>query len=72
MIVMMAGDASSLELWSAKSQQQVIKLVKKGDFKIKCFDAKDGYIAYTDAQDTQIFHFAHDSLILRKISTSIC
>lgn len=49
---MMAGDASSLELWSAKSQQQVIKLVKKGDFKIKSFDAKDGYIAYTDAQDT--------------------
>jgi DNA-binding transcriptional regulator/RsmH inhibitor MraZ len=52
MIVMMAGDANSLELWSAKSHQQVIKLVKKGDFKIKCFDAKDGYIAYTDAQDT--------------------
>lgn len=52
MIVMMAGDASSLELWSAKSQQQVIKLIKKGDFNIKCFDANYGYIAYTDAQDT--------------------
>ena len=49
MIVMMAGDANSIELWSAKSQQEAIRLVKKGDFKIKCFDAKNGYIAYTDA-----------------------
>lgn len=70
--MVMAGDANSLELWSAKSHQQVIKLVKKGDFKIKCFDAKDGYIAYTDAQDTQLFHFSHESLILKKVSTSIC
>jgi hypothetical protein len=49
MIVMMAGDSSLLEVWSAKSQQQIIKIVKKGDFKINHFVAKNGYIAYTDA-----------------------
>lgn len=35
----------------------MLKIVKKGDFKLKDFAVQSGFIAYTDAKDTQIFKF---------------
>lgn len=50
----------------------MLRIVKKGDYKIRDFDCADGYIAYSDAVDTQVFKFDPESLMLKKVSTQIC
>jgi hypothetical protein len=51
-VVMLNGDGQSISLWSSVTQRELIKIVKKGDYKIKTCAAYQGYIAYSDAQDT--------------------
>ena len=69
LLVVLSGCGTTLELWSIKSQQCILKIVKKGDYKIRDFDCSDGLIAYSDAVDTQVFKFDTESLLLKKVST---
>lgn len=69
---MLSGSGSEISLWSTKSTKEVLKIQKKGDFKIREFAVQNGYIAYTDSVDTQIFKFDLDSLVLKKVSSLIC
>ena len=69
LLVVLSGCGTTLELWSIKSQQCILKIVKKGDYKIRDFDCSEGLIAYSDAVDTQVFKFDTESLLLKKVST---
>lgn len=46
--------------------------MKKGEYKIRDFTASNNIIAYTDAIDTQLFHFDPETLKLKKLTTQIC
>jgi hypothetical protein len=50
----------------------VLRVEKKNDYNIKDFSLSGSYFAYTDAKDTQVFHFDHETLMLRKVSAQIC
>jgi hypothetical protein len=50
----------------------VLRVEKKNDFNIKDFALEGSYFAYTDAKETQVFHFDEQTLMLRKVSAQIC
>lgn len=69
---MLSGEATELQVWNIRSSSEVLKIQKKGDFKINTFTVKDGFIAYSDSVDTQVFHFDQESLVLKKVSRLLC
>ena len=52
LLVLLNGSGRQLDIYSAKSQQLVLELQKKGDVLIKDFSVAGHLIAYTDCQDT--------------------
>jgi len=58
-LVMLTGQGQSLEVFSVKSAKQLLRLDKKGDFGIKCFDVYSSlpqtathFVVYSDGLDT--------------------
>lgn len=58
-LTMLNGSGHSIDIYSLKSKKQILRIDKKGDFGMKCFDqgclTDDGnevVIIYSDGQDT--------------------
>ena len=50
----------------------VLKLEKKGDYRIKCAEFYSGkYIAFSDCKDTQIFCYDNENLQIQKLTKKI-
>jgi hypothetical protein len=71
-LVMLSGTGHSLEVFSRKSMRQVLRLDKKGDFGITCFDCQDKLIVFSDGTDTQIFSFDMAKLNVTKLTKKVC
>ena len=61
-LIMKNGDNKTLEVSSVKTKKMLLKIQKKGDFGISCFDMQDEFIAYSDNIDTQILQFNQTTL----------
>jgi hypothetical protein len=55
--LMQDSQGQELELWSTKAGSKILKLCKQGDTNFQDSVLCDGYIAFTDAKSTNIFHF---------------
>jgi len=55
--LMQSSEGQALELWSIKAGSQILKLCKQGDANLQDSVLCDGYVAFTDAKSTHIFHF---------------
>jgi len=51
-MLMLDGSRQALELWSTESNTKILQIEKKGDFGIREFAFKAGYIAYSDSANT--------------------
>lgn len=69
---MINGDNKTLEVSSVKTKKMLLKIQKKGDFAISCFDMQDEFIAYSDNVDTQILQFNQTTLQIVKLTKKIC
>lgn len=52
--------------------KQILKLEKKGDFGLNCFDTMGKHIVFSDCQDTQIFTFDPSDLSIVKLTKKVC
>jgi hypothetical protein len=64
----MNGSGRSVDIWSAETFNQLLKIEKKGDFNISVFDKQGPFIAYSDAKDTQVFIFDQETLMIQKLT----
>ncbi|CDW74499.1 u3 small nucleolar rnaassociated protein [Stylonychia lemnae] len=71
-ICVLNGNQRFIEIWNAESQMQVLRIEKKGDYNIRCFDKLGDFIVYSDGKDTQIFHFNQNELTLKKLTQKVC
>ena len=69
---MINGDNKTLEVSSVKTKKLLLKIQKKGDFGISCFDMQSEFIVYSDNVDTQILQFNQTSLSITKLTKKIC
>ena len=46
------GDNFTLDIFSTKTKKPLLKIQKKGDFAISCFDMQGEFIVYSDYVDT--------------------
>lgn len=49
---MLNGNQRAIEIWSAETFSNVLRIDKKGDYNICCFDKMGKFIAYSDCKDT--------------------
>jgi hypothetical protein len=66
------GEGKSIDVWSSETYSQLLRIDKKGDFKINCFDKVGSIIAYSDCKDTQIFNFDKETLQIQKLTQKVC
>lgn len=63
LLVMLSGSGMSIDIYSNKTNKQLLRLDKKGDFGISCYDqmkAHSGdthFVVFSDGVDSQVFEF---------------
>jgi hypothetical protein len=77
LLTLLDGSGQSIEFYSLKSKKQILRIDKKGDYGIRCFDQaclddNTVIVAYSDGQDTQIFKYIQSELTLTKLTKPIC
>ena len=78
LLLLLSGSGHSLEMFSTKSHKQLLRLDKKGDYGIHCFDIHasltDGthFIMFSDNIDTQVFTFDAEELTVTKLTKKVC
>ena len=51
-----------MDIWSSQTFSQLLRIDKKGDYNMTCFDKLGNYIVYSDCKDTQVFFFDAETL----------
>lgn len=71
-LLLKTADGQKIELWDCTAKSLLLNIVKKGDYLIQECAFKDGWIAYSDAKDTQIFKFNATDFSLVKLTPKLC
>ena len=72
MILLKNSNGQHLQLLSADSYEEILRIEKSGDYGIEEFAFDGRFIVYSDCKETQIFSFDKEQLKLRKLTRKVC